>query len=68
MANSAVIVAGLAFVGACGLAKALISYKKANPHAKLAPRAVLNEFGTLKELESFGDYFGTVLCFAVRGV
>lgn len=67
MANGAVITAGLAFVGALGLLKALLNSKKENPHTKLAPRAIFNEFGNLKELESFGDYFGTIFSHAVRG-
>lgn len=67
MANSAIITAGLALVGAFGLLKALLNSKKEKPHTKLAPRAIFNEFGTLKELESFGDYFGTIFSLAVRG-
>lgn len=66
MATGAVITAGLAFVGALGLLKAFLNSKKENPHAKLAPRAIFNEFGNLKELESFGDYFGTIFSHAVR--
>ena len=67
MANIAVIAAGLGFVGALGLLKALLKSKKENPYTKVAPRAIFNEFGNLKELESFGDYFGTIFSHAVRG-
>lgn len=47
--------------GAFALAVFYSRWKKKNAFKKFVPRAVCNQYGNLKDLESFGDYVGEII-------
>lgn len=63
MVNSMVAMAwAIAAAGVFALVVSYLKWKKKNDALKkLVPQAVFNEFGNLKDLESFGDYVGMII-------
>ena len=50
----------LAGAGACALAVLISKWKQGGSHRRYVPEVALNQYGKLKDIESFGSYFGTV--------
>jgi hypothetical protein len=58
----------LGVAGAVALVGFYSRWKKKNVHKKFLPRAVFNQYGILKDLESFGDYVGKIISYVSFGM